>query len=153
MHHLFKKGEEHLHFPNITVNLCTHFLYTQILEIWSHAESLDTFPAQGWWHSYAFHECQWYSSACASQNNWPLKDTASNILPCTMSRVMSVMYWSAKDCPLDVFAFILPFTGKHYFPAGLLLLFQVVHRGGLQQFSNWPENFSLAKSRVCLSNA
>lgn len=58
MHHFFKKGEEHLRFPNITVNLCAHFLYTQILEIWSHAESLDTSPARGWWHSYEFHECQ-----------------------------------------------------------------------------------------------
>lgn len=151
MHHFFKKEEEHPCFPNITVNLCTHFLYAQILEIWSHAESLDTCPAWGWWHSYEFHEYQWYSSACASQNNWPLKDIASNILTCTMSRGF-MMYWSAKDYPLDVFAFILPFSGKHYFPAGVLLLFQIAHKGGSQQFSNWPENFSLAKTRICLKN-
>lgn len=121
------------------------FLYTQILEIWS-AESLYTSSAADWWHSYAFHECQWYSSERSSQNNWLLKHTASNTLPCTVSRGF-LMYWSAKDYLLDVSAFIRPFTGKNYFPGGVLLLFQIVHRGGSQQFSNWAENFFLAKKQ------
>lgn len=63
-----------------------------------------------------------------------------------------VTYRSAKDFPLDVLLFIPPFTGKHYFPAGVALVLQLVHRGGSYQFAAWAENFSLAESSVWLQN-
>lgn len=137
------------------------YLHVHILQIRSHAESLNISPAPGQRHSYALQRRVVWMPMVLKGMCFPkqvgLKEHGSLHLALhggqwsTMNRGF-MTYWYAKVFPLDVFVFTPCFIGKHYFPAGVVLLLQLVHKVSSQQFSAWAENFSLAKSSIWLKN-
>lgn len=82
----FLKGEEHLHFPNITVNLHTHIYVCKscrcavtLSHSIYHQHQAEGTVVQ---HRDGLCECQWSLSVCISQNKWSLKIMDPYVLPC-----------------------------------------------------------------------